>query len=89
MVTVKLACRNIIILQVRESVSTRRSQVTVLVELAHDYSLLLLTALIHLMRTFIEEALCVWNLSYDAQKQRAMCYSAGIVGRSRIKHVTQ
>ena len=36
--------------------------------LAPDYSLLLLTALMHLMCTFIEESLCLWNLSHDAQK---------------------
>jgi hypothetical protein len=36
--------------------------------LAPDYLLLLLTALMHLMRTFIEESLCHWNLSHDAQK---------------------
>ena len=62
MVAVKLVCYwhcliMIIILQVRESASSRRSQVAVLVELAPDYSLLLLTALMHLMRTFIEESL--------------------------------
>ena len=40
-------------------------------ELAPDYSLLLLTALMHLMRTFIEESLplaLTCNLSHDAQK---------------------
>ena len=36
--------------------------------LAPAYSLLLLTAIMHLMRTFIEESLCLWNLSHDAQK---------------------
>ena len=51
-----------IILQVRESASSRRSQEWI----SPDYSLLLLTALMHLMRTFIEESLCLWNLSHDA-----------------------
>ena len=44
------------ILQARESASSRPI-VAVLVELAHDYSLLLLTAIMHLIRTFTEEAL--------------------------------
>ena len=55
----------ILILQVRESarVNVHKS------ELAPDYSLLLLTALMHLMRTFIEESLpLTCNLSHDAQK---------------------
>ena len=51
---------------VRESASSRRSQVKS--ELAPDYSLLLLTALIHLIRAFIEVLLCLWNLSHEAQK---------------------
>ena len=71
----------IIILQVRESTSSRRSQEWI----TPAYSLLLLTALMHLMRTFIEESLCLWNLSHDAQKHVRFV----IVGRSRIKHVTQ
>ena len=57
----------IIILQVRESASSQSSQS----ELAPNYSLLLLTALMHLMRTFIEESLpltCNLRLSHDAQK---------------------
>ena len=38
-------------------------------ELAADYSLLLLTALMHLMHTFIEESLpLTCNLSHDAPK---------------------
>ena len=81
----------IIIFQVRESASSKRSQVAVLVELAHghDYSLglLLLTALMHLMLTFIEESLCLCNLRHDAQKHCAV--GVDVVGRSRIKHVTQ
>ena len=70
MVTAKLACLVvvsdtvrliiIIILQVRECASIRK--------LAPEYSLLLLTALMHLMLTFVEESLCLWNLSHDAQK---------------------
>ena len=75
MVNVKVACDCqtsyiIIILQVTESASNKRSQVAVLVELGHDYSLslLLLTALMPLMRTFIEESLCLWKLLHDAQK---------------------
>ena len=54
----------LIILQVRESASSRRSQEWIV----PAYSLLLLTALMHLMRTFIEESLYLWNLSHDAQK---------------------
>ena len=54
----------LIILQVRESASSRRSQEWISLR----YSLLLLTAMMHLMRTFIEESLCLWNLSHDAQK---------------------
>ena len=49
----------IIILQVRENprrVDVHKSG------LAPDYSLLLLTALMHLMRNSIEESLCLWNL---------------------------
>ena len=32
---------------------------------AHTF---LLTALMHLMCTFVEESLCLWNLRHDAQK---------------------
>ena len=51
---------------VRESASSRRSQVKS--ELVPNYPLLLLTALMHLMRAFIEILLCLWNLSHEAQK---------------------
>ena len=58
----------ILILQVRESPSTFTINVHKS-ELVPDYSLLLLTALMHLMRTFIEESLpLTCNLSHDAQK---------------------
>ena len=57
----------LIILQVRESASSRRSKEWISPRLP-GYSLLLLTAIMHLMRTFIEESLCLWNLSHDAQK---------------------
>ena len=52
----------IIILLFRESASFSSR------ELAPYYSLLLLTALMHLMGTFIEGSLCLWNLSHGAQK---------------------
>ena len=59
-------------------------------ELAPDYSLLLVTALMHLMRTFIEESLpLTCNLSHDAQKHVRFVIVPYVVSRSRIKHVTQ
>jgi len=76
----------LIFLQVRES--DGYTKVTVLIELAHGYSLLLLTTLMHLMHTFIEESLPLESLSWHAKKACAICYCA-VVGQSRIKHLTQ
>ena len=59
----------LISLQARESASSRpinNIEVTVLVEFAHYYSLLLLTAIMHIIHTFTEEALR--NVPHDTQK---------------------
>ena len=73
MVTVKLACLAvvsvtvtliiIIILQVRESASNRRSQVS-------PRLFALVANCVNALNAYlrVEESLCLWNLSHDAQK---------------------
>ena len=55
----------LIILQVRESASSRRSQ-----EWISPRLLALVANCVNALhvRTFIEESLCLWDLSHDAQK---------------------
>ena len=76
----------IIILEVRESASSRRAQ-----EWISPRLLALVANCDNALNAYLHRRITLpwlWNLSHDAQKERAICYCA-VVGRSRIKHVTQ
>ena len=59
-------------------------------ELAPDYSLLLLTALMHLMRAFIEISLCLWNLRLKRKStcDLLLCHGRSISHKARDPKIT-